>query len=89
MNKRSGNLQLILSFDQIKVVTASVPDDSDHSEEPSAYPETEGRESIRMQALLAKIGEPMETSVWIPKNDRNPVLGNGTLLTTRFLIGCR
>ncbi len=57
-----------------KVVTVSVPDDAGRSEEASAVPEAEGRESIRIQALLARIGEQMGMSVWIPKADRNPVL---------------
>ena len=68
-----------------KVVNVSVPDDSGPSEEASGLPEAEGRESIRIQALLAKIGEQMGMSVWIPKADRNPVLrewhpADGTLL---------
>ena len=68
-----------------KVVSVSVPDDSGISEEPSAFTEAEGRESIRIQALLAKIGEQMGMSIWIPKADRIPVLrewhpADGTLL---------
>src|SRR5579872_609494 len=68
-----------------KVVNVSIPDDSGPSEEASGPPDAEGRESIRIQALLAKIGEQMGMSVWIPKADRNAVLrewhaSNGTLL---------
>ena len=68
-----------------KVVSVSVPDDSGSSEEVAGPPEVEGRESTRIQALLAMIGEQMGMSVWIPKADRNAVLrewraDDGTLL---------
>jgi hypothetical protein len=32
------------------------------------------RESIRMQALLAKIGAQMGLRIWIPRNDRAAVV---------------
>lgn len=43
------------------------------------------RESIKMQSLLARIGETMGFRIWIPRNDRGAVLGlwkpsDGTLL---------
>ena len=68
-----------------KVVSVSVPDDPTPGEDLSSPQETEGRESSRMQALLARIGEQMGMSVWIPKADRNAVLRQwhasaGTLL---------
>jgi hypothetical protein len=46
-----------------KVVSVSVPDDSGSSEEVAGPPEVEGRESTRIQALLAMIGEQMGMSV--------------------------
>lgn len=56
-----------------KVVTVSVPEDSAAVEEPPAQ-ETERRESIRVQALLAQIGARMGMSIWIPRSDRGGVL---------------
>ncbi|MBN2502903.1 MAG: EVE domain-containing protein [Anaerolineales bacterium] len=54
-----------------RVVTVSVPDDSDEEvvEEKGTI-----RESARMQALLAQVGESMGFGIWIPKADRNYVL---------------
>jgi hypothetical protein len=40
----------------------------------SQEPEQESRESIRIQALLAKIGARMGLSIWIPRSDRGSVL---------------
>jgi hypothetical protein len=57
-----------------KVVTVSVPDDSSPSEEASIIPESESRESIRIQALIARIGDQMGLSIWLPRADRNAVL---------------
>lgn len=55
-----------------KVVTVSVPSDTDSDEEePAARPET--RESTKMQALLARIGARMGMSIWIPRADRGAV----------------
>lgn len=57
-----------------KVVTVSVPDDSGSDEQPTIAPETETRESIRVQALIASIGARMGMSIWIPRSDRAAVL---------------
>jgi hypothetical protein len=57
-----------------KVIAVSVPDDSAITEEPEALPETEVRESIRIQALLASIGTSMGFSIWLPKADRAAIL---------------
>ena len=40
--------------------------------------EASGRESIRIQALLAKSGERMGFKVWLPKSDRSRVLEHWT-----------
>ena len=67
-----------------KTVPVTVPADDDIGED---LPETEPsiRESSSIQALLARIGEQMGFSIWIPKNDRKAVLQEwepppGTLL---------
>ena len=52
-------------------VTVSVPEDAD---EPLPTTPKSARESIKMQALLAKIGATMGFRVWIPPNDRANVL---------------
>ena len=57
-----------------KVVTVSVPDDTSVVEEAAPAPETEVRESIRIQALIAQMGARMGLSIWIPRADRGGVL---------------
>jgi predicted RNA-binding protein len=57
-----------------KVVTVSVPDDTDSDEavdEPA-----EIRESTRVQGLIAEIGTRMGMSIWLPRNDKAAVLAN-------------
>ena len=56
-----------------KVVTVSIPDDFSADDEWRTAPEPVARESIRMQALIARIGEQMGHSVWVPRNDRSRV----------------
>ena len=51
------------------VVTVTVPVDTDHEEEKPDEKEAV-RESTRIQALLAHIGESLGFSVWLPRNDR-------------------
>jgi hypothetical protein len=54
-------------------VSVSIPEDADF--EPSEYIDKQGiRESIRIQSLLAQIGEKMGFSIWLPNNDRSRVL---------------
>jgi len=54
-------------------VLVSVPEDTDnHSGE--VIEEKEVRESVKIQALLALIGEKMGFKIWLPRNDRNLVL---------------
>lgn len=59
-----------------KIVTVSVPQDNP-VEGNSGMPiaQTDVRESIKMQALLAKIGAEMGMKIWIPRNDKVAVLG--------------
>jgi hypothetical protein len=62
-----------------KVVPVTVPED-DQTEEPDE-PEDKtqaGRESAKIQALLAVIGEKMGFKIWIPKGDRSAVLQEWT-----------
>lgn len=52
-------------------ITVTVPDDpAVIDEEPSK----EARESIKVQALLARIGATMGLTVWLPANDRAAVV---------------
>lgn len=54
-------------------VPVSIPEDTEnHSGE--VIEEKEVRESVRIQALLALIGEKMGFKIWLPRNDRNLVL---------------
>lgn len=57
-----------------KVVSVSVPEDAEEAAEepPAAQPDI--RESIRIQALLARIGATMGMRVWLPRHDRSAVL---------------
>jgi len=54
-----------------KVVTVVVPEDeADTSEEK----QPEIRESVKVQAMLAEVGEKMGFSIWLPKQDRGGAL---------------
>lgn len=55
-----------------KTVTVSVPQDTEA--DTRSTPPAEVRESIKVQALLANIGDQMGMRIWIPRNDRNNVL---------------
>jgi hypothetical protein len=58
-----------------KVVSVSVPEDVDAVTTADTEPEdVESRESIRIQAMIATIGEAMGLSIWIPRSDRGRVL---------------
>lgn len=70
-----------------KSITVSIPesDDNDTIEEPTEVSTV--RDSIKVQAILAEIGERMKMKIWIPRADRNAVLEvwkpkEGTLLET-------
>jgi hypothetical protein len=58
-----------------KVVSVSVPQEAEPESEASTLPQTEVRQSIKMQTLLAGIGAHMGLKIWIPRNDRAAVLG--------------
>ena len=74
----SKELKLLSGY-QVKradgAISVTVPDDEDEEEiEPVAEPKKEVRESIKVQALLARIGAEMNMQIWIPANDRAAVL---------------
>lgn len=52
-------------------IAVSVPEEG---EAPGHEPDTETRESIRIQALLARIGAAMGFKIWLPAGDRAAVL---------------
>jgi predicted RNA-binding protein len=54
-------------------VTVSVPEDTGN-EKPDIKDETSIRDSMKVQALVAQIGEKMGFKIWIPRNDRSRVL---------------
>jgi len=55
-----------------KEITVSVP--QDQHIEADDVPRTDVRESIKIQALIARIGAEMGLKIWIPRNDRAAVL---------------
>lgn len=54
-----------------KVVTVVVPEEDDETNEEK---QVEVRESVKVQAMLAGIGEKMGFSIWLPKQDRGGAL---------------
>lgn len=56
-----------------KDVSVSIPENGDKVKE-EVRDETEVRESIKVQAMLAEIGEKMGFKIWIPRNDQGKVL---------------
>ncbi len=61
--------------DKTVAVTVPVDDEADQADEVETKDEQPAiRESSRMQALLAMIGETMGFKVWLPKGDRQTVL---------------
>ena len=58
-----------------KEVSVSVPEDEETvAEEQEVAPISEKRESIKVQAKLAEIGEKLGLKIWLPRNDRTGVL---------------
>jgi hypothetical protein len=57
-----------------KVITVTVPEDSEPNDEAPIVKESEARESIQIQAKIAQIGSNMGMSIWIPRSDRGNVL---------------
>ncbi len=58
-----------------KLVTVSVPEEDEGETEVSPKIRQEVRESIKIQALLARIGAEMGMKIWLPRSDRGAVLG--------------
>lgn len=58
-----------------KEVSVSIPDDEESGdEETQQVSEDEQRDSIKIQAKLAEIGEKLGLKIWLPRNDRVRVL---------------
>ena len=58
-----------------KEVSVSIPEDEElTTEEKEIMPAGEERESIRVQAKLAEIGEKLGLKIWLPGNDRAGIL---------------
>ena len=53
-------------------ITVSIPQDSE--KESGDTPQPEVRESIKIQAQIAKIGAQMGFKIWLPRNDKAAVL---------------
>jgi len=68
------------------MVTVTVPEDDGDDEEPDAPADAVVRESHKMQSLLASIGETMGFRIWLPKQDRGPVLTDWTPATPDALL---
>ncbi|GAB3789841.1 hypothetical protein GCM10028818_59140 [Spirosoma horti] len=57
-----------------KQITVSIPDNEEVDVASSKQQQSLQRESIKVQALLAEIGERMNLKIWLPRNDRQRVL---------------
>lgn len=55
-----------------KIVSVTVPQEDEAVQPPTDEPTV--RESYRIQALLAQIGETMGFKIWLPRSDRSNVL---------------
>lgn len=67
-------------------VVVTVPEDTDVDVESlTPSPEYVTRESHQIQALLGSIGARMGMKVWIPRNDRQAVLGESIIDETALL----
>ncbi len=56
-------------------VTVSVPEEPSSEMPAPQLNQSDVRESLRIQALLTEIGSRMGMQIWLPRNDRNAVLG--------------
>jgi len=54
-----------------KEIAVEVPENDDEKE--PLLGQIPARESIKIQALIAEIGDKMNLKIWLPKNDRNKV----------------
>lgn len=57
-----------------KQVTVSIPENEDQPATTVTQQQTTQRDSIKVQALLAEIGERMNLKIWLPRSDRQRVL---------------
>lgn len=57
-----------------KQVIVSIPDNEEGRNEQEIPTQTNQRDSIKIQALLAEIGERMSMKIWIPRSDRQRVV---------------
>lgn len=57
-----------------KQVPVSIPENEESTPTTLSQQHTTQRESIKIQALLAEIGERMNLKIWIPRSDRQRVL---------------
>ncbi len=57
-----------------KVISVSVPVDTEFNPASKSTAEPEARESIRIQSHIAQVGSKMGLSIWIPQSDRKGVL---------------
>ncbi len=68
--------KLVKTFINIenKSVAVTIPQEDEDENGDQSVQKTNIRESIKIQALLAEIGEKMGYRIWIPKRDRSNVL---------------
>jgi hypothetical protein len=57
-----------------KQVTVSIPENDEPVGTSTTQQQSVQRESIKVQALLAEIGERMNLKIWLPRSDRQRVL---------------
>lgn len=57
-----------------KQVAVSIPDNEERVSATTSQQQTSQRDSIKIQALLAEIGERMNLKIWLPRSDRQRVL---------------
>lgn len=57
-----------------KQVTVSIPENEEIGTPSFPQQQSTQRDSIKIQALLAEVGERMNLKIWIPKSDRQRVL---------------
>jgi len=68
-----------------KQVTVSIPENEETPTTTVTQQQSTQRDSIKIQALLAEIGERMNLKIWIPRSDRQRVLEVWTP-KTQFLL---
>ena len=57
-----------------KQVTVSIPENEENQTSTVTEQQSTQRDSIKVQALLAEIGERMNLKIWLPRSDRQRVL---------------